>query len=214
MAFYPPNYQIQTPAYPYPTPVMLARPIQKQANKLINNKLNSLVQQLGRQTQMGSNGIVQFNQPLVQAIVSYGAEAVPALENQLRQAIPKMNQASLNKQILFPVIESIFTAQELLKSGVLEARRLYDTTSFLNTHPNPILQIYLAGFYRQLTGRPEAFGPMLSTLMQQSQRQYPQSNPALNPSEEVGGTVLSMIAKASAEETVKQLLPYLSLRPV
>ncbi len=169
--------------------------------------VEALVAQLGQHTRMGPNGMIQFNQPLIQSLVNYGEQTVPALEQFLRQTIPQVNHR------LPQVLEAIFTAEQLLEAGVVGARRLYDVTSYLNTHPSPLLQIYLAGFYRELN-RPEAFGPMFSTLMHQTQNQYHQQNPILNPTEEVGGTVLSMIAKASADETVKQLLPYLSPRPV
>ncbi len=197
MAFYP-TVPIQT-LLPMPGYPSLLSP------------LGSLIRQLGQQTRISPQGIVQLNTPLIQAIVSYKSQAVPLLGNFLQQQVFEINQNRPQK--LPQVIEALYTADQLLEAGVVEAGELYGITSALNTHPNPILQIYLAGFYRKLN-RPEAFGPMLSSLVHQAQTQYYQPLPMLNPSEEVGGTVLSMIAKASAQETVKQLLPYLSPRPV
>lgn len=155
---------------------------------------------LGSRTVIGMNGLVQFNEPLVNRIVRYGADAVPAMYRFLSTV-----------QYVPALLEGLYTAQRLAQAGIKEAAGLYPAVSRWNTNPDPLIQIYLSGFYRHIN-IPTTFGPMLSTLINQSVNRYPlQSSPTYNITEEVGGTVLQQIAEHTANETVRRLLPYLNL---
>ena len=192
-----PNY------WPMPTPMSR---MASYSSAYPNAMAQQLVAQLGLQTYQDTAGMIHFNEPLIQQIVRLREGALPALAQFLQQRIPFVDRNPL------PIIEALRTAEILSDAGVFQVKQLYEQTSHLNTNPNPLLQIYLAGFYRKIN-QPETFGPMLSSLMNYTLTQYTNNHPHLNPTEEVGGTVLSQIAKASAAETVKQLLPYLNTQP-
>ncbi len=164
--------------------------------------LVSLCSQLGQGLSVRPDGTLQPNEPLIRSIIQYREAAVPLLSNILSQAgygIPYPSVAT--------IVETLYTAQRLAQSGV-NTESLYPAASRLNTHPDPLVQIYLAGLYRQLR-EPAAFGPMLTTLINHAVTQYPQAPSSWNVSEEVGGTVLQQIANRTAEETVRRLQPYL-----
>lgn len=184
------------------TPVMQHPPLWGQPPQLSQQAgfgLPALINQLGTQTHIGLNGIVQFNLPLVQQIAAHKEQALPELYRFLSTtpSIPAL-------------IEGIYTAEQMTEAGVQNVASLYPAVSRWNTNPDPLVQIYLAGLYRELN-IPTTFGPMLSTLVNRSVDQYPlQSSSAYNITEEVGGTLLQQIADTTADETVKRLLPYLS----
>lgn len=158
---------------------------------------------MGSQTRIGDNNLLSFNEPLVKAIAQQGTAAISSLAEFLEK--PQQRLA---------LLEGIYTAQKLVEQSPQaltdENRdRLYAAVSPYNTSPDPFVQIYLAGFYRALNN-PATFGPVLSTLINQSIYRYAeQANPADNVTEELGGTLLQQIANRTAEETVKRLLPYL-----
>lgn len=157
-----------------------------------------LIMQLGTQTRLPINGIVQFNEPLVQEICRYREQAIPALYQFLStvQTIPAL-------------LEGVHTATRLAKIQVQNTSSLYAAVSRWNTNPDPLVQIYLAGLYREIQ-EPATFGPMLATLVHRAVTQYPlQSTPNYNITEEVGGTLLQQIASRTADETVKRLIPFL-----
>ena len=157
------------------------------------------VNQLGRQTQLHINGMVQFNMPLIQQILPYREQTVPYLHQFLSQArtIPQF-------------VEGIYTAELLAENGVKGIEQLYPVTSKWNTNPDPIVQIYLAGLYREMN-IPTTFGPMMATLINQSINRYPmQSSPTYNITEEVGGTILQQIADRTANQVIKQLKSFTS----
>lgn len=157
-----------------------------------------LIGQLGRQTVITGDNLVRFNEPLVGQIASYGETAVPMLARFL-SGTPSFHG----------LLEGLWTGQRLAQQGARNARILYGAVSQWNTHPAPLVQIYLAGLYRYLN-EPASFGPMLATLMNRALTQYPlQSSRDYNITEEVGGTVLQQIANRTADETVRRLLPYL-----
>lgn len=168
----------------------------------VSNALPGLMAQLGTRTQVGMNGVVQFNEPLVQAIMAHREAAVPALYQFLStvQWVPAF-------------LEGIQVAHKMAEAGVANIASLYPAVSQWNTNPDPLVQIYLAGLYRQMK-IPTTFGPMLATLVNRAVYEYPlQSSPAYNITEEVGGTVLQQIADRTAEATVQRLLPYLGYSP-
>ncbi|MBY0451150.1 MAG: hypothetical protein K2X01_11055 [Cyanobacteria bacterium] len=164
--------------------------------------LVSLCSQLGQGLSARPDGTLLPNEPLIRSIIQYRDAAVPVLSNILNQAGYGIPYPSVPA-----IVETLYTAQRLAQAGV-NTESLYPAASRLNTHPDPLVQIYLAGFYRQLK-EPAAFGPMLSTLINQAVTQYPHPLSSWNVSEEVGGTVLQQIANRTAEETVRRLQPYL-----
>ncbi len=184
--------------YPVQPISATSRPPYPPASPYTGMPLPVLVTHLGTQTRLPISGIIQFNEPLVQEISRYREHAVPVLYNFLStvQSIPAL-------------LEGLHTATRLAKTQVQNASSLYAAVSRWNTHPDPLVQIYLAGLYREIK-EPATFGPMLATLVHRAVTQYPlQSTPNYNITEEVGGTLLQQIASRTADETVKRLLPFL-----
>jgi hypothetical protein len=163
---------------------------------------SSLVSQLGIQTKLLLNGDVQFNEPLVQSIVSYREQAIPTL---------KLLFISTNTTTT--LLEGLQVASRMADAGVRNLEQLYPSLTRWNSHPDPTIQMHLARFYRKIN-EPKTFGPMLATAVNYAMLQYPSiSLPVYNVTEEVGETLLNQIANRTAQETVRQLAPYLQFRP-
>lgn len=160
--------------------------------------LQALVSQLGLQTRLNLDGSVHYNEPLVQQIVSHGGAAIPALESAFwgLSSIPAL-------------VEGLYAATKLAEARTPHIGRLSQSLIRWNSHPDPVVQIHLARFYRQIN-EPNTFGPMLSTLVNQAVQQYAtQATPVFNISAETGHTVLEQIAQRTADATVQRLVPYL-----
>ena len=92
------------------TPVMQHPPLWGQPPQLSQQAgfgLPALINQLGTQTHIGLNGIVQFNLPLVQQIAAHKEQALPELYRFLSTtpSIPAL-------------IEGIYTAEQMTEAGV------------------------------------------------------------------------------------------------
>jgi hypothetical protein len=143
-----------------------------------------------------------INKPLVENIVRYREQAVPALtrflEATLRSSYPNR----------FAVIEALYTGQRLAEEQVPGIKSIYGITSRLNTVTDPLILTYLGGLYEKLN-ETESFGPALSALVNMAVTRYPQPNLTRNimadAPESLGGAVLEMIARKSAQETVNEL---------
>ncbi len=157
-----------------------------------------LVKRLGSRTKILSDGLMQFDEPLIDRIARLKKAAISPLASLFRQP---PSQAAL--------IEGIRVADRLAEAHVPGVETLYASLSQWNTSPDPLVQIYLAGLYRRLN-LPATVGPMMATLVHQSLVNYPaQGSPAKNITEEVGGTILQQFADTTAQSVLKQLKPWL-----
>ena len=68
---------------------------------------------------------------------------------------------------------------------------MYPTLSRFNETKSPNIQTFLAGIYRK-TQVPDAFGPLVKMLIQNSLN--PQPNDIFDPNEEIGGAILSYVS--------------------
>lgn len=164
--------------------------------------LDALISRLGTQTRMHPQGMLIMNRPLVEQIVRYREQAVPALYRFFDQ---HLRSPGIN---VLAITEALFTAQRLAESKVSNVKQLYGVTSRLNTITDPLILTYLGGFYEKLAEY-ESFGPTLSALINMAVTRFPPPNLNRNPSvdapESLGGAVLEMIAKKTARETVNEL---------
>jgi hypothetical protein len=158
--------------------------------------LEMLITQLGTQTQLNLDGTARFNEPLAARIVAYRELALPGLQRFLNftDRVPSL-------------LEGLHVAKKLAETGVNGVEKLYPAVSRWNGHPDPLIQIHLAHFYRQIN-EPKTFGPMLATLLNRALNQYPlQGAPAYNVNEEVGETLLQQIARRTAQEIFQRGYP-------
>jgi hypothetical protein len=155
------------------------------------------VAQLGTQTRMMMNGSVLYNEPLVQQLVQMGPNAIPALQSFFM---------SVNN--IPALLEGLYTAEKLAGTGVQNVAQLANALARWNSHPDPLVQMNLARFYRRIN-IPGTFGPMMATLMNQAVNQYASlSSPNYNVSQVVGETVLDQIANRTADVMMQRLGPF------
>ncbi len=151
--------------------------------------LSKLISRLGVGTTMAANGVVHFNDSLINKIVSYGPESLPVLGVYLANKIknPVTNRLA--------ILEGLRTAEKLALAKTPGGDQLYPVVAPLNKTQDPLIQIYLAGLYRQLK-LPHTFGPLVEMLIKDAllPHQYRGVlNPMTEASEEVGGAMLEMI---------------------
>lgn len=115
---------------------------------------------------VSSGGLITFDDVAMAKVVAQGAAALPLLEKTLRQQSAVLTQPTMpieqKQQVLLKALHTLRTAELLANSGV-SIDSLYPALSTLDSIPNPLLTIYLAGAYSKLT-RPEPLGWALMTL--------------------------------------------------
>lgn len=151
-----------------------------------------LTSQLGTQTHPNLDGSVTFNEPLLQQLTSAGEAALPGL-----------NRFLMSNTSIPGFVEAMELATRLTMTGVPGTRGLYPAVSRWNTHPDPLVQISLARFYRA-TGETRAFGPLLSNLVNRAVSEFPMvGTQRYNATEEAGRALLSLISS----EVARRLSP-------
>jgi len=148
--------------------------------------VDGLIKALGAGAYIDESGLVHFNNNLIDKVVSNGPSALPYLGLFLADRVsqPKTNRLA--------ILEALRTAEKLAMNGTPGVDQLYPVIAPLNNTQDPLIQIYLAGLYRQLK-LPHTFGPLVKMLIQQA---FNPQTPATGqePSEEVGGALLELIA--------------------
>lgn len=179
------NVQYYTP---YPT---------YQQNNPQNNNTYVLVSQIGRQTifsnQPGTQS--QFNVDLINQLVAKGPEAIPYLINLLNTTRSET-----------VIAEGAFLAQELAKRKVSGYEQLYAPLARHSNHPCPVVQVMIAGAFRDIA-EPSAAGPL--TRMLYNDLQYPPNAFTFDPTEEIAGSLIELIAQRAAINMSKQIEPRL-----
>ena len=89
------------------------------------------------------------------------------------------------------IVESLYILDRMIDSGVKDIDKMYPVLSRFNNTKSPNIQTYLAGIYRKIQV-PEAFGPLVRMLVQNSLN--PNPNEYFDPNEEIGGAILSYIS--------------------
>ncbi len=147
------------------------------------------VLQLGRSTRMDpATGNLWMNMPLIERLAQSGPRVV--------QPLYQLLQVSMETP---QVVEALYLAQRLAEQHVPGVSALYAAAARFNQTRNPLVQIYLAGFYRKLNV-PESFGPMLDMFIRNVlQPPAPIPGGISNPQEEIGGTLLELIARKRSE---------------
>lgn len=157
--------------------------------------LSAYVWQLGTETKTDpANGNLLMNMPLIEFLVEKN-----------RAVISPLYQLLTTSENLYQIVEGLHLAQHLAAAKVPGVDTLYAAAARFNYTSNPLIQVYLAGFYRKLC-LPESFGPMLEMLIRQAQQpRNSEFQEDLNPMEEVGGTILQHIAEFAAMEMAKRI---------
>lgn len=150
----------------------------------------ALVNQLGKTTRLQPDGMVLFNNSLIDKIITAGPLAVPYLGTFLSD---KIQQPVKNR---LTIVEGLRTAEKMALANIPGVDKLYPAIAPLNQTTDPLIQIYLAGLYRRLK-LPHTFGPLVKMLRQTEPSQA--GGTVLDSTEELGGAMLELIADKVAE---------------
>lgn len=88
------------------------------------------------------------------------------------------------------VVETLYIVDQMLDNGVKGVDKMYPVLARFNNTTSPNIQTFLAGIYRK-TQVPDAFGPLVKMLIQNSMR--PQTS-NFDANEEIGGAILSYLS--------------------
>lgn len=177
MVSWPPTRYIPSPATGYTT----------------NPGATRRVSELGTATRINPvNGLVQINNELVESLAQQGTRILPELGQLLSTSVYRLQ-----------LIEGLYLAQRLAEKKTPGVNQLYANTSRFHFATDPLLQVYLAGFYRHID-EPAAYGPMMEMMLRHSQRpawerQQEIQQTGINAVEEIGGTLLSQLARQSSK---------------
>ena len=100
------------------------------------------------------------------------------------------------------IIESLFVVDKMIDKKTKNIEKLYPALSRFNQSQCPHIQTLLAGIYRKIQV-PDAFGPLVNMLIQNSKNQYPK--PLFDPNEEIGGAILKYIKNYASQGYRKNL---------
>ena len=118
---------------------------------------------------------------------------VSSMLNRREEALPEIRASLIAENDESKVVENLYILNRLLDEGVDKSKisALYPELSKFNETKSPNIQTFLAGIYRK-TKIPDAFGPLVKMLIQDSLN--PPENSNFDPTEEVGGAILDYLA--------------------
>lgn len=90
------------------------------------------------------------------------------------------------------IVETLYIMDRMLDEGTKGIDKLYPVFARFNQTQSPNIQTFLAGIYRKIQV-PDAFGPLVKMLIQNSLYAKPQ-NQSFDPNEEIGGAILSYLS--------------------
>lgn len=134
---------------------------------------------------VGDRNYCLFNKNKVDFFVAQGKAALPYVKHVL--------ETSKNEE---DIVEVLYITDRLLDKGTKGIPRMYPLFAKLNDTKSPNIQVYLAGIYRK-TQVPDAFGPLMSMLIKNSNPQEPKLPTNFDSNEEIGGAILSYIENYS-----------------
>jgi len=121
-----------------------------------------------------------FNQQKVDMFIKQGENSLPYLNEVLKY--------SMNEE---QVTEALYILNRMSDSGVKGIDKMYPTLARFNNTTSPNIQTFLAGVYRKIQV-PDAFGPLVKMLIQNSIKQTSQTS--FDANEEIGGAILSYLS--------------------
>ncbi len=173
------------------------------ANRQATTTQTPLYQALqGSKLQPG--GMVAFNEPVIQTLLKTPKNT----KTQVVQALPRLIDSANTHGAILPAVTGIYILERLAEDG-MDINDTYPLLSKLDTHPHPLVPIYLAGAYAEMT-RPEPFGWAIMQMMQLSIAQLCGTQPPqLWKRHEEMGKLLAKQLKQSPQ-LWQQLQPWLN----
>lgn len=112
--------------------------------------------------------------------------------NQKEQSLPYLTEILKHSNNEAQVTETLYILDRMHDNGTKGIDKLYPVLARFNNTQSPNIQTFLAGIYRK-TQVPDAFGPLVKMLIQNSQKPA-DPNQIFDPNEEIGGAILSYIS--------------------
>lgn len=112
--------------------------------------------------------------------------------NQKEQALPYLAEILKHSNNEAQVTETLYILDRMHDNGTKGIDKLYPVLARFNDSKSANIQTFLAGVYRKIQV-PDAFGPLVKMLIQNSLKPYNQNQP-FDPNEEIGGAILSYIS--------------------
>lgn len=111
--------------------------------------------------------------------------------NQKENALPYLTNILATSQNEAQITETLYIMDRMIDNGTKGIDKLYPVFSRFNNTQSPNIQTFLAGIYRKIQV-PDAFGPLVKMLIQNSLKPYNPQQP-FDPNEEIGGAILSYL---------------------
>lgn len=111
---------------------------------------------------------------------------------QKEQALPYLADILSHSNNEAQVTEALYIVDRMLDNGTKGVEKMYPVLARFNNTKSPNIQTFLAGIYRK-TQIPDAFGPLVKMLIQNSIKPTKQNQP-FDPNEEIGGAILSYLS--------------------
>ena len=121
----------------------------------------------------------------------FNEKKVDVFVKQKEQALPYLKEILLHSMNEEQIIETLYILNRTIDFGTKDVDKIYYALSRFNDTQSPGIQTYLAGIYRKIQV-PDAFGPLVRMLMQNSMK--PAINSPFDPNEEIGGAILSYLS--------------------
>lgn len=115
---------------------------------------------------------------------------VDSFVKQKENALPYLNDILTHSNNEDQITETLYILDRMIDNGTKGIDKMYPALSRFNKTKSPNIQTFLAGIYRK-TQIPDAFGPLVSMLIQNSINPQPS---CFDPSEEVGGAILAYLS--------------------
>ena len=116
---------------------------------------------------------------------------VDTFVKQGENALPYISDVLQHSNNETQITETLYILDRMIDGGVKNIDKMYPVLSRFNNAKSPNIQTFLAGIYRKIQV-PDAFGPLVKMLMQNSLN--PNPTPFFDPNEEIGGAILSYIS--------------------
>jgi len=123
---------------------------------------------------------------------TFNKNEVDYFVKQGNRALPYLSVVLANSNNEPQIVETLYILDRMLDNGVKDVAKLYPVLSRFNNTGSANIQTFLAGIYRK-THVPDAFGPLIKMLIQNSLKPY-NPNELFDPNEEIGGAILSYLA--------------------
>lgn len=111
---------------------------------------------------------------------------------QKENAIPYLTDILVHSDNEAQVTETLYIMDRMIDNGTKGIDKLYPVFAKFNNTKSPNIQAFLAGIYRK-TQVPDAFGPLVKMLIQNSLKPQNSQQP-FDPNEEIGGAILSYLS--------------------